>query len=78
VSRARAGSGDTGPDAPIILAEEQRLRRTLGFASMTAIGFSNILGSGWLFAALYAAQIAGPAALLAWVGAGVLCALVRS
>jgi amino acid transporter len=59
-----------------IQTEERRLRRRLGTGSLTAIGFSNIVGSGWLFAALYAAQIAGPAALLAWVGAGVLCALV--
>lgn len=56
--------------------EERRLRRDLGFTGLTAIGFSNIVGSGWLFAALYAAQIAGPAALLSWIAAGALCALV--
>jgi len=55
---------------------EERLRRRLGFWGLTAIGFSNIVGSGWLFAALYAAQTAGPAALLAWVAAGVLVILV--
>jgi amino acid transporter len=59
-----------------VQAEERRLRRHLGLGSLTAIGFSNIVGSGWLFAAMYASQIAGPAALLAWVGAGLLCALV--
>jgi amino acid transporter len=32
--------------------------------------------SGWLFAAMYAAQTAGPAALLAWGAAGVLCMLI--
>src|SRR5262249_4929043 len=67
---------EIGLDAEIVQVQERRLRRDLGFASLTAIGFSNIIGSGWLFAALYAAQIAGPAALLAWVAAGVLCALV--
>ncbi|MBY8888279.1 APC family permease [Streptomyces sp. PTM05] len=56
--------------------EERRLRHDLGFWGLTAIGFSNIVGSGWLFAAMYAAQTAGPAALLSWIGAGVLCALV--
>src|ERR1700760_1338997 len=56
--------------------EEGRLRRHLGVGSLTAIGFSNIVGSGWLFAAMYAAQTAGPAALLSWVAAGVLCALI--
>ncbi|MFF0629646.1 APC family permease [Streptomyces sp. NPDC004296] len=52
------------------------MRRDLGFWGLTGIGFSNIVGSGWLFAAMYAAQVAGPAALLSWVGAGVLCGLV--
>ncbi|NUS44504.1 MAG: APC family permease [Mycobacteriaceae bacterium] len=56
--------------------QERRLRRELGYPALTAIGFSNIVGSGWLFAAMYAAQAAGPAALLSWVGAGLLCALV--
>lgn len=55
---------------------ERRLRKDLGFAGLTAISFSNIVGSGWLFTALYAAQIAGPAALLSWIAAGALCALV--
>lgn len=59
-----------------IVTEERRLRRDLGFWGLTAIGFSNIVGSGWLFAANYAAQIAGPAALLSWLAAGLLCALV--
>ncbi|MBX7467002.1 APC family permease [Streptomyces sp. MAG02] len=64
------------PELLTVLGEERRLRKELGFWSLTAIGFSNILGSGWLFAAMFAAQTAGPAALLSWVGAGVLCALV--
>ena len=56
--------------------EDANLRRGLGFWGLTAIGFSNIFGSGWLFSAMYAAQIAGPAALIAWVLAGVLCLLI--
>ncbi|MBT2385148.1 APC family permease [Streptomyces sp. ISL-11] len=62
--------------APSVLVQEHRLKRELGFWGLTAIGFSNIVGSGWLFAAMYAAQVAGPAALLSWVGAGLLCGLV--
>jgi len=58
------------------LTQEHKLRHDLGFWGLTAIGFSNIVGSGWLFAALYAAQTAGPASILAWIGAGVLCGLV--
>lgn len=64
------------PVAPTVLEQEGRLHRHLGFWGLTAIGFSNIVGSGWLFAAMYAAQTAGPAALLSWVGAGLLCGLV--
>ncbi len=56
--------------------EERKLRHDLGFWALTAIGFSNIIGSGWLFSAMYAAQIAGPASLLSWVAAGVLSAVV--
>ncbi|WXK81794.1 APC family permease [Streptomyces sirii] len=52
------------------------MRRDLGFWGLTGIGFSNIVGSGWLFAAMYAAQTAGPAALLSWIGAGLLCGLI--
>ncbi|MCK9910038.1 amino acid permease, partial [Microbacteriaceae bacterium K1510] len=33
---------------------------------------TGIMGSGWLFASLYAAQIAGPAAIISWmIGGGV-------
>ncbi len=73
--RQVSGGGD-GAGAPEVLAQERRLRRDLGFWGLTGIGFSNIVGSGWLFAAMYAAQVAGPAALLSWVGAGLLCGLV--
>jgi amino acid transporter len=67
-----AGGGEASAPA----ADERKLRRELGFWGLTAIGFSNIVGSGWLFAALYAAQTAGPASLLSWVGAGLLVGLV--
>ncbi len=71
----RAAEAD-GAGASGVRVQESRLRRDLGFWGLTAIGFSNIVGSGWLFAAIYAAQTAGPAALLSWVGAGLLCGLV--
>ncbi len=57
-------------------AQDDRLQKKVGLAGLTAIGFSNIFGSGWLLAAMFAAQTAGPAALIAWVLAGVLCALI--
>jgi amino acid transporter len=63
-----ASDADNAPDSG--------MQRRLGVGGLTAIGFSNIVGSGWLFAAMYAAQIAGPAALLAWLASGLLCVLV--
>jgi amino acid transporter len=75
VSSTQADAPDNGGVGGFIVQERQ-LRKDLGFWGLTAIGFSNIVGSGWLFAAALAAQIAGPAALLSWVAAGLLCALV--
>lgn len=60
----------------VVQTEEGRLQHKLGFAGLTAVGFSNIVGSGWLFSAALTAQTAGPAALLAWVGAGLLCLII--
>jgi amino acid transporter len=54
---------------------DQGLRKDLGFWSLLAAGLGSVIGSGWLFSSLYAAQDAGPAAMLAWVigGALMLC-----
>jgi amino acid transporter len=50
------------PAAP----EEARLRRDVGLTSLMFVSLGSIIGSGWLFGALYASQIAGPAALISW------------
>jgi amino acid transporter len=48
------------------------LRRQIGPVAMLFTGITSIIGSGWLFASLYAAQIAGPAAIISWfIGGGV-------
>lgn len=62
------------PQAPA--AEDLKLRRSLGFWSLLAAGIGSVIGSGWLFAALYAAKAAGPASLVSWVVGGVLMLLV--
>lgn len=59
-----------------LAAQEKRLRHDLGFWSLTATSFGGIIGSGWLFGAFYGAQIAGPAALVSWLIAGLAVALV--
>jgi amino acid transporter len=48
------------------------LKRELGLIGATWAGETSIIGSGWLFGALYAAQAVGGAAVLAWVIAGVV------
>ncbi|WP_247657621.1 APC family permease [Aquabacter sp. L1I39] len=43
------------------------MRREIGLIGLTFIGVSGVVGSGWLFAPLQSAQIAGPAAVISWV-----------
>jgi amino acid transporter len=47
-----------------------KLKREIGLIGLTFVAVSGIIGSGWLFAPLLAAQHAGPAALIAWVIGG--------
>lgn len=58
---------DTEALAPEAGGGERRLRKSLGFWQLTAIGFSGVIGSGWLLGAMYAAQYAGPEAIVSWV-----------
>ena len=58
-----------------------RLRRELGTVGLLFTSVGSIIGSGWLFGALNASKIAGPAALLSWVIGGIamlLLALVHA
>jgi amino acid transporter len=52
------------------------LRRRMGFWSLLATGIGSVIGSGWLLSAMYAAQSAGPASLVAWVLGGAAMLLV--
>jgi amino acid transporter len=61
---------DTGP-AEITTPGDVGLKREMGFIGAVWASESSIIGSGWLFGALYAAQAAGPAAIIAWVIGGV-------
>ena len=56
--------------------EERHLRRSMGFWQLTAISFSGVIGSGWLLAALYAAQAAGPDAMITWLVGGIALLLI--
>ncbi len=52
------------------------LRKDVGRTSLLFTGVGAIIGSGWLFGALYASQIAGPAAILSWVVAGLMVMVI--
>jgi amino acid transporter len=51
--------------------EDVGLKREMGLVGATWASETSIIGSGWLFGALFAAQAAGTAALLGWVIAGI-------
>ncbi|WP_415717989.1 APC family permease [Roseibium sp.] len=54
------------------------MRRNIGLLSLTFVAISGMLGSGWLFAPLLAAQAAGPSALVAWVIGGIAMMLLAA
>ncbi|MGC9209933.1 MAG: APC family permease [Acidilobus sp.] len=51
---------------------DRQLRRALNVWDITYLVVGAMIGSGWLFGALYAASMVGPAAILSWIIAGVL------
>jgi amino acid transporter len=65
-------SEDTASTHP----EDQHLRRHLGFWQLTAISVSGVIGSGWLLSSMFAAQAAGPAAIVTWVVGGAALLLI--
>ncbi len=46
---------------------ENRLKRHVGMIGLLFTAMGSIIGSGWLFGALSAAQQAGPASIIAWL-----------
>jgi len=52
------------------------LKREISKSHLLFISFAAIFGSGWLFAPLYAAQIAGPASLIAWALGALISAVI--
>ena len=58
--------------APETTPGDVGLKREMGLIGATWASETSIIGSGWLFGSLFAAQAAGTAALLGWVIAGVI------
>src|SRR2546430_13129460 len=58
---------------PLVAAPERAthtLRRDVGFVGLLFATVGSIIGAGWLFGALYASSLAGPAAVIAWLFGG--------
>ncbi|MFF1650955.1 APC family permease [Streptomyces sp. NPDC058240] len=62
------------PAAPE-LSRKPGLRRDIGLIGLIWTSVGSVIGSGWLFGALFAAQVAGTAALVSW-GIGALAITV--
>jgi amino acid transporter len=56
--------------------ESSGLHRHMGRTALLFAGVGSIIGSGWLFGALNAAEIAGPAAIISWVLGGIMIMLI--
>ncbi len=59
-----------------VASDDRRLRRDVGVVGLLFAAVGSIIGSGWLFGALSASQIAGPASVLAWIIGGVMIMLI--
>jgi len=55
---------------------DRQLHRSMSLTQLLLLGVSAQIGSGWLFAVLSAAGVAGPAAVLSWIIAAVLVGLI--
>jgi amino acid transporter len=57
-------------------AQQPNMRRHLGTVSLLFSGVGSIIGSGWLFGAMTAAGLAGPAAILSWIIGAVMILII--
>lgn len=55
-----------------IAADDRRLRRDIGIVGLLFTAVGSIIGSGWLFGALTASQLAGPASVISWLIGGIM------
>jgi amino acid transporter len=67
------GATATAPQAQL---DREGLDRGLGFFGLLWASETSIIGSGWLFGALGAAIIAGPSAILGWILASIIVAVL--
>lgn len=68
-------SVETGSER-VEAGDDRRLRRDFGTIGLLFTAVGSIIGSGWLFGALDASQIAGPAAIFSWAIGAVMFVLI--
>lgn len=56
--------------------DDHRLKRHIGTVGLLFTAVGSIVGSGWLFGAMNAAQMAGPAAIISWLIGAVMILLI--
>jgi amino acid transporter len=83
VRREDKGGGTAEIAQPMSAAApaDYSLRRDVGLVGLLFASLGSIIGAGWLFGALYASQLAGPAAIVSWAlggGAVMLLALTHA
>jgi amino acid transporter len=64
---ARNGAKPYSPARRSLMSNESAIRRDVGAIALMFTGLGSIIGSGWLFGAWRAAQLAGPGAIYAWI-----------
>ncbi|MGH8861442.1 MAG: APC family permease [Jatrophihabitantaceae bacterium] len=57
-------------------SDQPRMRRDIGIIGLLFASIGSIIGSGWLFGALNATIIAGPAAIFSWLIGAVLIVMI--
>ncbi|MGA2342928.1 MAG: APC family permease [Steroidobacteraceae bacterium] len=58
------------------MSNDKSIRREVGAIALMFTGLGSIIGSGWLFGAWRAAQLAGPGAVYAWIIGAVIITFV--
>jgi amino acid transporter len=61
---------------PTGVGDDHRIRRDMGPIGLLFMAVGSIIGSGWLFGALNAAELAGPAATISWLIGAVMFVLI--
>lgn len=56
--------------------EDRRLKRHVGLVGLLFTAVGSIIGSGWLFGAMYAAEQAGPASILSWIFGAIMIGFI--